>query len=393
MSSTTPVSQSFNMEKSLVTTVSKQDSASDELHTALASDPQRDTDVRANFYVPQDARGLATVTNIRIKDKKLEESTPLASSNMLAGSNLLSSSALKNPVDSTLTGISAFARLGTNWPIAIWIAVVHVLALIAPFYFTWPALAMCGILIFVTASLGVCMGYHRLLTHRSFKTYRPIRWLLAILGGLSGEGSALTWVAQHRRHHVYSDHEGDPHTPKDGSWWSHMFWFLPDFGSKWHHDLLARYAPDIMKDRVMVWIHRMFLPSHFLLGGLLYATGYFCNFWGLGGTSGGLSMLFWGLGVRMVYVLHTTWFVNSVTHMWGYRNYDTSDNSRNLWWVSLATFGEGWHNNHHAYQQVASQGHHWWEIDVTYWVILLMEKAGLAWDIVRLKDVPKPHPQ
>ena len=104
-------------------------------------------------------------------------------------------------------------------------------------------------------------------------------------------------------------------------------------------------------------------------------------------------MLFWGLGVRMVYVLHTTWFVNSVTHMWGYRNYDTSDNSRNLWWVSLATFGEGWHNNHHAYQQVASQCHRWWEIDVTYWVILLMEKVGLAWDIVRLKDVPKPHPQ
>ena len=285
---------------------------------------------------------------------------------------------------------SAIEECGLNWPVVIWIVVVHILALIAPFFFTVPALVTCIILAFVTGSMGVCMGYHRLLTHQSFKTYRPVRWLLAFLGGLSGEGSALTWVAQHRKHHAYSDHDGDPHSPKDGKTWSHMLWFMPDFGRKWNYELLKRYAPDIVKDKIMVVIHHFFLPSHFILAGILFVCGYFGpESWGLGTAWAGWSMVFWGLGVRMVYVLHVTWFVNSATHLWGYRNYETDDNSRNLWWVGLLAFGEGWHNNHHAYQRVASQGHRWWEVDMTYWVILLMEKTGLAWDVVRLKDVQR----
>ncbi len=305
-----------------------------------------------------------------------------------------SKSKLKNLLDHTPTSFKAFSKFGVSWPIAIWIGVVHVLALAAPFFFTLPALVTCIVLAFVTGSLGVCMGYHRLLTHRSFKTYRPVRWLLAVLGGLSGEGSAITWVANHRKHHVYSDIDGDPHSPKDGAWWSHMMWFMPDFGQKWNRDMLERYAPDMLKDKMMVIIHHMFLPSHFMAAGFLYWIGYFGPAsWGLGSAWTGWSMVFWGLGVRMVYVLHVTWFVNSVTHMWGYRNYETTDNSRNLWWVGLLAFGEGWHNNHHAYQQVAKQGHRWWEFDMTYGVIWLMEKIGLAWDVVRLKDVPKTFPQ
>ena len=290
-----------------------------------------------------------------------------------------------------LRGKQAFEELGMNWPIVIWIALVHMLAVAAPFFFSWPALITCIILAFVTGSLGVCMGYHRLLTHQSFKTYRPIRWLLAFLGGLSGEGSALTWVAQHRKHHAFSDQDGDPHSPRDGKWWCHLLWFMPDFGRKWHRELLHRYAPDMVKDKMMVVIHHMFLPSHFILAVMLFLMGYFGpTSWGLGSAWGGWSMVFWGLGVRMVYVLHITWFVNSATHLWGYRNYETSDDSRNLWWVGLLAWGEGWHNNHHAYQRVASQGHRWWEIDFTYWCILLMEKLGLAWDVIRLKDVRKP---
>ena len=285
---------------------------------------------------------------------------------------------------------SVLGKCSLNWPVAIWIVVVHVLAVIAPFFYSLPALVTCIALAFVTGSLGVCMGYHRLLTHQSFKTYRPIRWLLAFLGGLSGEGSALTWVAQHRKHHSYSDHDGDPHSPKDGRWWSHLLWFMPDFGQKWHYELLKRYAPDIVKDKMMVVIHHLFLPSHFILAGILFLMGYFGpEKWGLGSAWAGGSMVFWGLGVRMVYVLHVTWFVNSATHLWGYRSYETTDNSRNLWWVGILAWGEGWHNNHHAYQSVASQGHRWWEIDMTYWAILLMEKIGLAWDVVRLKDVRK----
>ena len=162
---------------------------------------------------------------------------------------------------------------------------------------------------------------------------------------------------------------------------------MPNFGRKWRRELLERYAPDMVRDKMMVLIHYLFLPSHFAVGFALFSVGYFGESLGLGGWAAGVSMVLWGLGVRMVYVLHVTWFVNSATHLWGYRNYETPDNSRNLWWVGLLAFGEGWHNNHHAYQRVASQGHRWWEVDVTYWAIWLMEKTGLAWNVVRLKDV------
>lgn len=280
--------------------------------------------------------------------------------------------------------------LGLDWPVVIWIGVVHLFAVAAPFFIRWQALVACLILIIATGSLGVCMGYHRLLTHGSFKTYRPIRWMLAFLGGLSGEGSALAWVANHRKHHKYSDHDGDPHSPRDGKWWAHMTWFMPNWGEKLNKELLERYAGDLLKDPMMRFLHKMFLPSHIILGVMLFTLGYFGTFLGLkGGWFDGLSMMFWGMGVRMVYVMHVTWFVNSATHLWGYRNYETSDDSTNLWWVGLLAFGEGWHNNHHAYQRVASQGHKWWEFDPTYWVILLMEKTGLAWDVIRLKDVAR----
>jgi stearoyl-CoA desaturase (delta-9 desaturase) len=267
---------------------------------------------------------------------------------------------------------------GLDWPVVVWIVVIHGLALAAPFFFSWPGLIAFLVLTWMTGSLGVCMGYHRLLTHGSFSTYRPVRWLLAFLGGLSGEGSALTWVANHRKHHAFSDREGDPHSPRDGKWWSHMLWFMPNFGRRWHRDLTDKYAPDLKKDPVMRIIHYLFLPSHFILGGLLLLTGYLASGWYVG-----ISLLVWGLALRMVYVLHVTWFVNSASHLWGYRNYETGDDSRNNWWVGILAFGEGWHNNHHAHQRMAKQGHRWWEVDVTYWMILLMEKIGLAWDVVK----------
>jgi stearoyl-CoA desaturase (delta-9 desaturase) len=269
-----------------------------------------------------------------------------------------------------------------DWPVVVWIAVVHVGALAAPFFFTWKAVGIAAFLCWLTGSIGVCMGYHRQLTHGSFNTFKPIRWLLALLGGLSGEGSALTWVANHRKHHRYSDKEGDPHSPRDGRWWSHMLWFMPDCGRKHHQALLAHYAPDLDKDPVMHFLHKMFLPSHVLLGAVLFAIGYFG--WD---AYTGWSFVVWGMFVRLVYVLHVTWFVNSATHIWGYRNYETTDDSRNLWWVGILAFGEGWHNNHHAFQRMAKAGHKWWEIDVTYWAILAMEKVGLAWNVV--KEPPK----
>ena len=283
-----------------------------------------------------------------------------------------------------IRGLNALSTHGINWPIVLWIVLAHILACFAPFYFTWPAFVVAVVLAFATGSLGVCMGYHRLLTHQSFRTYRPIRLALAVLGGLSGEGSALTWVATHRQHHLYSDKDGDPHSPNDGAWWSHMLWFMPNYGKQVDQATIDKFASDLRDDPAMVTIHRLFIPSHLILAWLLSVVGYCC-----GGDQMALSMLFWGMGVRMVYVLHVTWFVNSLTHLWGYRTYETSDNSRNNWLVGILAWGEGWHNNHHAYQQVASQGHRWWEFDPTYWVILCMEKIGLAWRVVRLEDVKR----
>ena len=272
-------------------------------------------------------------------------------------------------------------RSGLDWPIVIWMAVIHAGALLAPFYVTWKAVGLAALLAWMTGSLGVCMGYHRLLTHSSFTTYKPIRWLFALIGGLSGEGSAITWVANHRKHHLFSDKPGDPHSPRDGRWWSHMLWFMPDFGRMHYTALTERYAPDLVRDPVMRVLHALFLPLHLLSGGLMYAVGYFC--WD---HYTAMSLVAWGMFVRLLYVYHITWFVNSASHIWGYRNYETSDDSRNLWWVGLTAFGEGWHNNHHAYQRVARHGHKWWEFDLTYQTIRLLEKVGLAWNVVH--EVP-----
>ena len=270
---------------------------------------------------------------------------------------------------------------GIDWPTVIWIGVVHLGLIAAPFFFTWKAVAVMAVLHWLTGGIGVCMGYHRHLTHGSFSTYAPVRFLLALLGGLSGEGSAINWVANHRKHHAFSDLEGDPHSPKDGGMWSHMLWFMPHFGRKYTLELQRHYAPDLAKEASMRWLDKMFLPSHLLMTAALFALGYFG--WD---AYTGASFVAWGMFVRLVGVLHVTWFVNSASHMWGYRNYETTDDSRNLWWVGLLAYGEGWHNNHHAFQRMARHGHKWWEFDITYLTILLMEKLGLAWDVVH--DVP-----
>lgn len=268
-------------------------------------------------------------------------------------------------------------RQGLDWPVVIWIGVLHLGALAAPFCFTWKGLGIAAVLSWITGGIGITLGFHRCLTHGSFMTFRPMRWLLAFIGGLAGEGSAVTWIAVHRKHHAYSDHEGDPHSPRDGFWWSHILWLFPWRGSEYFEKLTQRYAPDLVKDPVMRFLDRTFLLWHIVLGATLFAIGYFG--WDL---DTGISFLVWGMFVRLVYVLHVTWFVNSASHMWGYRNYETTDDSRNLWWVGLLAFGEGWHNNHHAYQRMARHGHRWWELDMTYLTIAAFRKIGLAWSVV-----------
>lgn len=270
---------------------------------------------------------------------------------------------------------------GLEWPAAIWLGTAHLGALAAPFVFTWSGLLVAIVLSAVTASLGVCIGFHRLLTHGGFETFPIVRRVLATIGTLAGEGPPIMWVAAHRRHHQFSDQEGDPHSPRDGAWWSHVFWMLPRRGSHYWAEQYRRYAPDLLKDSYMRFLDRTWVRWHLAMGTALLGIG-----WMFGGWLLAASLLVYGLFVRATYVFHVTWLVNSATHMWGYRNYETDDDSRNLWWVALLTYGEGWHNNHHAHQRLARHGHRWWEVDVNFVVIRLMERCGLAWNV--MADVP-----
>ncbi len=260
---------------------------------------------------------------------------------------------------------------GINWGNVGWMALMNVGAVAAFWHLSWVGLAILVVMHFVTACLGVTLGYHRLLTHGSMIVPTPLKYFFSLCGMIAAEGSPLFWVATHRKHHVLSDQEGDPHSPNDGFWWSHMLWFKPKEGPGELEALLKRWAPDMYKDPVQRFFHHFFPVFPILFGAGLYFGGE--HFFGLG-----WSCLLMGLCLRMVLGYHSTWFVNSATHVWGYRNYETTDRSRNLWWVALISYGEGWHNNHHAHQRLARHGHKPWEIDITYMVIRVLKVLGLA---------------
>jgi len=267
---------------------------------------------------------------------------------------------------------------GLDWPVVLWLGIVHLGALAAPFCFTWAGLITFCLFSWISGGLGVCLGYHRLLTHGSFQTFRWVRRLFGLLGTMAGEGPPITWVAVHRKHHRFSDQPGDPHSPHDGPWWSHILWIFPRPKSPQWENMMRTYARDLVKDPFFRMLDKTFLLWHIGLGAVLLTLGWCC--WDL---RTGISLLVWGMFLRLTYVLHITWLVNSASHMWGYRNYETKDDSRNLWWVGLLAFGEGWHNNHHAFPARAAHGHRWWEFDSTFLVIRAMEKVGLAWKVVR----------
>ncbi|HLD63731.1 MAG TPA: fatty acid desaturase [Candidatus Peribacteraceae bacterium] len=267
---------------------------------------------------------------------------------------------------------------GISMIVLVTFIVVHLVPIsAAPTTFTWEGLVVCLVL-FVMTGMGVTVGYHRLITHGSFETYRAIYYGLTMLGLLSGEGPATIWVPWHRKHHKFSDKEGDPHSPTEGGFWAHMLWMLPWRSNEELAATIRRYGKDLTEDPIMMWISRYYFRWHILLIVFLAALGAMYGGWHMA-----KSFVVWGYFVRMVLVLHITWAVNSATHLWGYRNYKTPDDSRNLWWVGLLAFGEGWHNNHHAYQRSARHGHRWWEIDLSYYAIWFMEKIGLAWNVQR----------
>ncbi len=254
---------------------------------------------------------------------------------------------------------------GINWLTTTVMIVFHLGAVASLFFFTWKAFCIALLLWWVSGSLGIGMGYHRLLTHRSYKTPKWVEYFLTLCAVLTLEGGPIFWVATHRIHHQYSDREGDPHSPRDGRWWAHMGWIL--MGKSMHQNTktLAHYVPDLAKNKFHVWITKYNYVPVIVLAIVIFALG-------------GVPCLLWGIFARTVVGLHATWLVNSATHSWGSRRFATRDLSTNSWWVALLTWGEGWHNNHHAHPTSARHGLKWYEIDFNWYGIWVLQKLKLA---------------
>lgn len=257
------------------------------------------------------------------------------------------------------------ARNKLNWITSSVLFLFHAGAIAALFMFSWQNLAVALFLYWVATGLGISMGYHRLHTHRSYRIPLFFEYFFAICGTLTLEGGPIFWVATHRIHHQKSDQAGDPHSPRDGGWWAHVGWIL--LGATNHNNTqrMAKYAPDLAKRRFYVWLNNYHWLPLLALGILLYAAG-------------GLPMFLWGICLRVVVGLHATWLVNSATHMWGSRRFATRDDSRNNWWVALMTFGEGWHNNHHAHPTSARHGLAWYEFDPSWILIKVLTALGIT---------------
>ena len=271
---------------------------------------------------------------------------------------------------------------GLIWITTIFMVIFHVGAIAALFFFSWTNLIVAAVLYVFAINLGIGMGYHRLLTHRGYQVPKAVEYFLAVCGSLALEGGPISWVATHRVHHQHSDHEGDPHTPQEGTWWSHMGWIISGRALNTETARLARYAPDLAKDRFLVWLSKYHWVPMTALAIALLLVGTFT-----GGVKAGIGLFLWGILLRVTLGLHATWLVNSATHLHGKRRFETRDDSRNSWWVALLTGGEGWHNNHHANPVSARHGLTWYEFDPNYYGIWLLEKLGLAKNVKIAKFV------
>ena len=249
--------------------------------------------------------------------------------------------------------------------------VIHVLATVAllPRFWSWQGLVAFGVLYWMTV-LGVTLGLHRLMAHRSFEVPGWLEKVLVMMGSLAAQSGPIDWVALHRHHHRFSDQPNDHHDAGRGLWWSHSEWMLHDIPAlKEKH----RYAGDLLRDRFYVWLDRWFLVLQIPLGLALYWYGESAGVHG-----GGVGLVLWAIPLRLAVVYHVTWLVNSATHAFGYRNFNSPDLSRNCWWVAVLSFGEGWHNNHHAYPDSARHGLRWFEFDITWMHIRLLRRLGLT---------------
>ncbi len=266
-------------------------------------------------------------------------------------------------------------RTGFNWKNVVMVTSFHLLAIPMLWTFNWPNLAALLIGNWIVGSLGVGLGWHRLLTHRSFKAPKWLEYILTIFGTMSMQDPPDKWVATHRMHHAFVDTDKDPHSAQSGFWWPQIGWVV--WGKAQDHDAetLKKFVPDLIKDKVQVAISNFYLVPIIISAGLLFAIG-------------GWPMVIWGVFGRVVFGWHTTWFVNSLSHIYGKRPHETGDLSTNNWFVAILTFGEGWHNNHHAFPTSARHGLDRYQFDMNWIAIRILERLGWAKNI-KLPDIER----
>jgi sn-1 stearoyl-lipid 9-desaturase len=254
-----------------------------------------------------------------------------------------------------------------NWPNGLGLAGIHLGALLVfvPAFFSWQAVVAAAVLAYLTGVVGVTLNYHRTLTHRSLRMIKPLEYFTAFLGTLAFQGDPISWVGTHRVHHKYSDRRGDPHTTRLGLTWAQITWLLRRDPNSPTAAEQRRMCPDLCAQPFYVALEKLHVPLQIALAIALFAIG-------------GWPFLVWGSFARLVYTYHTTWLVNSASHSAGYRTYRTTDRSTNAWWVAILSWGEGWHNNHHAFPFSARHGMAWWEVDLTWWHIRTLKFLRLA---------------
>jgi sn-1 stearoyl-lipid 9-desaturase len=259
-----------------------------------------------------------------------------------------------------------------NWVTGIALLAIHVGALLAffPAFFSWSAIIVAIVITNLTGAFGITLCYHRALTHRALRMVRPLEIATAILGALAFQGDPIDWVATHRIHHAHADRKGDPHSIRRGLMWAHVSWLFRTNENLPTDEQRKRYTPDLWNDPVYQALRYLYVPMQIALAVLLFALG-------------GWSWVVWGIFARLVFTYHATWLVNSAAHAFGYRTYRTPDRSVNSWFVALISWGEGWHNNHHAFPFSARHGLRWFEFDPTWWTIKLMAAMKLV-DKVRV---------
>jgi fatty-acid desaturase len=257
-----------------------------------------------------------------------------------------------------------------NWFSGLVLIAIHAAALFALWHalFSWTALVAMGILMYLSGGVGIALGFHRTLTHRSVTLSKPIEYFASICGCLALQGSPIEWVATHRAHHAHTDRDGDPHNAAKGLGWSHFWWMVMPNRNILTPDLKRRYAADLYAEPFYRFLDRFHLLPSAMLAVVLFVAG-------------GWPWLVWGMFVRLALVYQFTWLVNSAAHSTGYRSFETDDRSTNCWWVALLGWGEGWHNNHHAFPFSARHGLRWFEFDITWITLRALQMAHLATNV------------